>query len=325
MDSQFQLFSSPSSSPSKIKKRPLGLGLKLEFKLPESPQFTKDIIHDLKHMTKIQLDEIYDKINKLEDNYEVIDIEYRIRNTKDRIIIEILEYTTHDNKINKLKNPLLYYKSTGTSRKTGLSNIWLPASIIFNEYYKKELKSKTYIIPKIIGELSKLEGLYLNLLEHISNNYIDELDLKIDDKINMAFLNKLNDIYKRNNLSFNIEYFTNNLEINNVSFQDLFNYKRLINYDIAAISKYLNSEEFNTSINKNIDKFKEHKYNNANHRNNSNNRKKTMRNTRLITPMTHSVYNAREINKQNNKSLFTKKFFNNNSFRKSSVKSASIL
>jgi hypothetical protein len=327
MASQLQLFSSPSSSssssPSKIKKRPLGLGLKLEFKLPESPPFIKDIIHDLKHMTKIQLDEIYDKINKREDNYEVIDIEYRIRNTKDRIIIEILEYTTHDNKINKLKNPLLYYKSTGTSRKTGLTNIWLPASIIFNEYYKKELKSKTYIIPKIIGELSKLEGLYLNLLEHISNNYIDELDLKIDDKINMAFLNKLNDIYKRNNLSFNIEYFKNNLEIDNVSFQDLFNYKRLINYNIAAISKYINSEEFNTSINKNIEKFKEHKYNNANHSNNSNNRKKTMRNTRLFTPMTHSVYNAREINKQNNKSLFTKKFFNNNSFRKSSVKSAS--
>jgi len=193
--------------------------------------------------------------------------------------------------------------------------MWLPASIIFNEYYKKQLKSKTYIIPKIIGELSKLEGVYLNLLDHISNNYIDKLDLKIDDKINIAFLNKLYEIYERNKpSSFNIEYFIDNLEIDNVSFQDLLNYKRFINYEIASISKYLNSEEFNTSINTNIDKFKENKYNNGNHRNN---RKNSMENTQLITPRKHDINSARNINKLNNKTLFTKKFFNNNSSRKS--------
>ena len=323
--SQFPLFSSHSSEPSEPSKprRPKPkLTLNLDFTLPEPPQFIKEIIHDLKHMTKIQLDEIYDKIHTSKDKYTVIDIQYRIRNTKDRIIIEILEYTTDNKNTITLENPLLFYKSTGTSRKTGLSNIWLPASIIFNEYYKKEIKSKTYIIPKIIGELSKLEGFYLNLLEHISNNYIDELDLKIDDKINTAFLNKLNEIYKhkRNGLSFNIEYFKDNLEIDNVSFQDLLNYKRLINYEIASISKYLNSEEFNTSINTNIDKFKENKYNNVNHRNN---RKNSMKNTQLITPRKHDINSARNINKLNNKTLFTKKFFNNNSFRNSSRKSAS--
>ena len=104
------------------------------------------------------------------------------------------------------------------------------------------------------------------------------------------------------------------MEIDNVSFQDLLNYKRFINYEIASISKYLNSEEFNTSINTNIDKFKENKYNNGNHRNN---RKNSMENTQLITPRKHDINSARNINKLNNKTLFTKKFFNNNSSRKS--------
>jgi hypothetical protein len=245
--------------------------------LHASTKIMLQVSQKLKHTERTDIDTIFKELNpkpKPEENNElIIDMDYVIRFVGNRLIIEVFGYKTVTG-IKKLKKPYIFYRSSGKSRNCNLNNIYFPSCLgedhnayvvslrkyIDHTKKEQELNFISYALQETIGTtipklpesflisiIENIEQLSINLQtidfftkpEYLNNKLTYELFQSINNYTDPSFkdINK-----KEKSFAVNIAQETmpfNYFDILDITLNDLLKYGRLLNKEIAQISKWL--------------------------------------------------------------------------------------
>ena len=267
---QSQQLTLPQPQPKASRRGPKGPLPEIVIK-PTDPKIKviNEVIDILKHTTGDFITKLYGELDKSKDDL-IIDMDYAIRYVGDRIILEVFGYQTKNDKI-KLKKPFIFYRSSGKSRGDGIENMYFPSCLgqddnnyivsirtFINDFEKKQ-KFISYsglevTIPSEKIPLSKYpETILILLCEKLILN-LQEYNLGRNTSKNPEYKELINSFITNSNyvnqkftkdlttaingqpmLSRPLDYF----EHFDITINSILEYGRLINKEIALISKWL--------------------------------------------------------------------------------------